>query len=77
MASPPWRSARISRELREEAWNAFHAYEEVVVRHVLRHPGWALDEEPLHAALASEDERVVRRFIENLRVEREEFLTRA
>ncbi len=69
-------SCQISRELREEAWDAFRDYEEVVVTHVLKHPGWVLDDGALHVALASEDEQVVRQFIEKLRAECEGFLSR-
>lgn len=70
-------SCQISRELRKEAWDAFRDYEEVVVKHVLKHPGWVLDDGVLHVALASEDEQVVRKFIEKMRAECEGFLSRA
>jgi len=66
----------ISSVLREEAKSAFFAYEETVVRLVLRHPGWRLDDQRLQVALATGDEDVVRQFIESMQVEREELLSR-
>lgn len=66
----------ISDALLEEAKDAFHAYADVVVRVVLRHPGWRLDDQRLQVALATGDEDVVRQFIESMQVEREELLSK-
>ncbi len=66
----------ISSALREEAKAAFFAWEEAVVRLVLRHPGWRLDDQRLQVALATGDEDVVRQFIESMQAEREELMSK-
>lgn len=65
---------RVSKELREEAGRAFLAYEEVVVNRLLKRPGWKLDAQPLQDARSTDDEEVVRQFIESVNRGRIELL---
>ncbi|MGD9523162.1 MAG: hypothetical protein AB7N73_06835 [Gemmatimonadales bacterium] len=56
----------ISEQLKQEAGEAFHAYEKVFIDRIVRREGWRLDAAPLAKALDSGDEATVRAFIKDM-----------
>jgi hypothetical protein len=57
----------VSDELRKEASEAFHAYEQVFIDRIVKRPGSRMDAKSFADALATDDEQIVMTFIANMR----------
>ena len=64
----------IPESLRKEVVEAFHAYEKIVVEHLLQRPGWRLDAAPLKRVLDTKNPEAIRSFIQDLRRQGDDFL---
>ena len=56
--------------LRQEARNAFAAYEKVFIDRIVKKPGWHLDADHFEKVLATGDEARIRGYIDDLKAAR-------